>query len=669
MDAWKRVLDALGGRRILVALGVIYVVAAFGLFFGELVRGAPVGDIPLNFFLIGGPGVVLLVGGYRLPETDIEPRFYATVAGWSLGAIAVMAVILVLYHLQPGVAISGPIQNSLILTGLAGVAGFAAGSHNARARTRAFELERYEKTVETVWDGVTMLDDDDRFVMVNEAICEMTGYDREEIVGAHATKILDETAYERAGELHDKVAEGELDVATMEYDLQTADGGSIPVEARFGPVEFEDGSVGGTGVIRDATERLERERTLEQRARQQQVVSDLGQLALETDDLDELMEEAARRVAITLDTDHCKVLELDHEGETLQFRLRQGVGWDAGHVGEATVSATETDSPAAYTLASDRPVVVEDFETETRFSGSDLLASHDVRSGISTIIGPFDEPWGILGAYGTDRRSFSEEDVNFVQSVANILAEAIERYQYKEELEGLVADLEESNERLEQFAYAASHDLQEPLRMVSSYLQLIDRRYEDVLDEEGREFLAFAVDGADRMRAMIEGLLEYSRVETEGRPLESVDLEGVLADAMDDLELRITQSEAEIEVGALPRVTGDEHQLRQVLQNLLDNAIEYSGDHPPRVRVWADRNGAEWTVSVRDDGVGIDPADQERIFEVFQRLSAATDHDGSGIGLALCERIVDRHGGEISVESEPGEGSTFSFTLPADVGR
>ena len=225
--------------------------------------------------------------------------------------------------------------------------------------------------------------------------------------------------------------------------------------------------------------------------------------------------------------------------------------------------------------------------------------------------------------------------------------------------------LEESNERLEQFAYAASHDLQEPLRMVTSYLQLLEQRYADAFDEEGEEFLDFAVDGADRMREMIDALLEYSRVETRGDPFEPVELDAILADVLADLQLQIDEADAEITTERLPRVEGDASQLRQVFQNLLDNAIQYSGETPPRIHVEANRRGREWVISVRDDGIGIDPDDQDRVFTVFDRLHSRDEYEGTGIGLALCQRIVERHGGEIWVDSEPGEGSTFSFTLPA----
>ncbi|RKD95675.1 sensor histidine kinase [Halopiger aswanensis] len=229
-------------------------------------------------------------------------------------------------------------------------------------------------------------------------------------------------------------------------------------------------------------------------------------------------------------------------------------------------------------------------------------------------------------------------------------------------------ELEASNERLEQFASAVSHDLQEPLRMVTSYLELLEGRYGDELDEDGREFLDYAVNGADRMGEMIDGLLEYARVETRGESFEPVDLNAVVADVREDLQVKLDESDADLTVEDLPRVTGDRSQLRRVFQNLLENALEYSGDDPPRVHVGAEPaadGGAGWIVSVRDEGIGLDPEHADRIFDLFERLHAKADHQGTGIGLALCERIVDRHGGEIWVDSEPGEGTTFYVELPA----
>ncbi|WP_436344415.1 ATP-binding protein [Natronorubrum sp. FCH18a] len=250
---------------------------------------------------------------------------------------------------------------------------------------------------------------------------------------------------------------------------------------------------------------------------------------------------------------------------------------------------------------------------------------------------------------------FTDGDRRYV-AVAHF--DITERHEYQRRLE-------ESNERLEQFAYAVSHDLREPLRMVTSYLELLERQYAGELDASADEFIDYAVDGAERMKAMIEGLLEYSRIDTRGESFDSIDLEAVLDDVLLDLERRIEESDAEITSESLPTVAGDASQLRQLFQNLLDNAIEYSGEQPPRVTISATRDEDEWIVSVSDEGIGIDSADEDRVFEVFQRLHSHEEHAGTGIGLALCRRIVERHGGEIWIDSGPNDGTTFSFTLPA----
>ena len=405
----------------------------------------------------------------------------------------------------------------------------------------------------------------------------------------------------------------------------------------------------------------QRETELHTRIRQQEIVKELGQQALEDDDLDQLMHDAAAAVAENLDNDYCKVLELLPGGD--EVFLRQGVGWQEGLVGNATVP-TDLDSQAGYTLISEEPIIVGDLRTEDRFSGPDLLINHDVVSGISVIIGTVEEPWGILGTHTTEERNFTEYDINFVKSVANLLAAAIERQEYQNELEATVAQLEESNNRLEQFAYAASHDLQEPLRMVSSYLQLLDGRYEDTLDEEGQEYLDYAVDGAERMREMIDGLLAYSRIDMQGEDFSPTDCNAVIAEVKDSLQVSIEESNAEITADSLPPVYADESQLTQVFQNLLSNAIKYSGEEPPEIHITAEQNQQEWMFSVSDQGIGIDPDEADEIFDVFQRLHSREEYAGTGIGLAVCERIIERHDGRIWVESEPGEGSTFSFTLP-----
>ncbi|MFC6724625.1 PAS domain S-box protein, partial [Halobium palmae] len=400
---------------------------------------------------------------------------------------------------------------------------------------REAELRRAATIVETVDDGIYALGPDDRFVSVNEAYLEMTGYSREELLGAPASTVTGEELVGDIDRVRSTLETDEEGVTTLRTDLPTKGGPTIPVEARISRFELDDGEFGRVGVVRDVSERerleaelsdaLERitdaffgldeewrftyvneraerllqqaeeelvgesvweqfpeaadstfreeyeramaeqeavsfeeyyppldtwfevnaypsrsglsvyfrditervvaQRELEARLTQQEAIAELGRTALRTEDLDRLMERAARLVAEGLDNDYCKVLDLDPE--TDELLLRQGVGWREGIAGSATVAADDEGSQAGYTLGSEEPVVVEDLTTEERFDGPELLTSHDVRSGISTIIGPYEKPWGILGTHDTERKSFSEHDVAFVQSVANLLWTAVER--------------------------------------------------------------------------------------------------------------------------------------------------------------------------------------------------------------------------------------------------
>ena len=227
-----------------------------------------------------------------------------------------------------------------------------------------------------------------------------------------------------------------------------------------------------------------------------------------------------------------------------------------------------------------------------------------------------------------------------------------------------IEELNRSNEELAQFANIASHDLQEPLRMVASYTQLLARRYKEKLDSDADEFIAFAVDGANRMQQLIQDLLSYSRISTNTHEMQSVSSEEALQQALTNLRGTLEESHAEVTHGPLPPVMANEVQLIQLFQNLLSNAIKYQNPGVPRVHVTAVRNGGKnWTFSVQDNGMGIDPQYFERIFGMFQRLHNRDQFTDTGIGLAVCKKIVERHGGNISVESQMGIGSTFRFAL------
>ncbi|MEW6418146.1 MAG: ATP-binding protein [Nitrospirota bacterium] len=232
------------------------------------------------------------------------------------------------------------------------------------------------------------------------------------------------------------------------------------------------------------------------------------------------------------------------------------------------------------------------------------------------------------------------------------------------ELRQRTEELARSNAELEQFAYVASHDLQEPLRMISSYVQLIERRYKGKLDRDANEFINFASEGASRMQRMINDLLAYSRVGTRGKRFETVNLEAILAQALDNLQLAIKEKNAIVTHDPLPVAFGDSGQLTQVFQNLIDNAIKFCGEERPEVHVSAELKGNECVCSVQDNGIGIDPEFINRLFLLFQRLHTRKEYPGTGLGLAICKRIVERHGGKIWVESWPDQGSTFYFKIP-----
>ncbi|MFP9190969.1 PAS domain-containing sensor histidine kinase [Natronosalvus vescus] len=607
-------------------------------------------------------------------------------------------------------------------------------------KARERELERYETAFETIWDGVTILDSEGCFVLVNDAFCALTGHERDDVIGEHVTVVLDESVHEEAAELYEDVTAGSLDVATMTYDLQTSTGERVPVEARFGPYQHEDGSAGGVGVIRDISERKARNRELQQYETIVETVEDGIYVLDETYHFSAVNDAYVEMTGYTREEllgEHCSIVvgdDVSSQAATLSEHLTRGEDQGAATI-EADIERADGSRMPAESRFTPLPTddgayrgtvgVVRDLtdrlehqrkleESERRYrtlvehfpDGMVALFDDDLRY---TAVGgqllehsPDDRSdlvnESILDRYPDDivdaiephfRRALAGEttefeveyldrhlhayalpigdggddgdgdsdDVGDIDAGMLVVQDITERREYQQRLE-------ESNERLEQFAYAASHDLQEPLRMVSSYLQLIERRYGDHLDEEGTEFLEFAVDGADRMREMINGLLEYSRIETLGDPVEPTPLDPILESVLDDLHLKIEEADAEITADSLPEVMGDANQLRQVFQNLLDNALEYSGETPPEVDIGAERRGDEWVVSISDRGVGIDPDATDRVFEVFERLHTHDEHAGTGIGLALCTRIVERHGGDIWVESAPGEGSTFSFTLP-----
>ena len=317
------------------------------------------------------------------------------------------------------------------------------------------------------------------------------------------------------------------------------------------------------------------------------------------------------------------------------------------------------------------PVWMEDLSAESRLARREAALNAGLRSAFAFPILVGGEFYGVMEFFSRTTRERDERVLEIAQTAGIQIGQFIARLQAEsalheanDELERQAEELMRSNAELQQFAYVASHDLQEPLRMISSYTQLLQRRYGERFEPEAKEFMAFVVDGATRMKQLIEDILAYSRVGTRAREFKPTQCENALRKALVNLRAAIEATGASVTHSPLPEVDADEVQLVQLFQNLIGNALKFQGGEPPRIHVSAAERPGAWEIGVRDNGIGIDPQYFERIFMVFQRLHSKGEYPGTGIGLAICKKVVDRHGGRIRVESAPGQGSTFYFTLP-----
>jgi hypothetical protein len=271
---------------------------------------------------------------------------------------------------------------------------------------------------------------------------------------------------------------------------------------------------------------------------------------------------------------------------------------------------------------------------------------------------------GTLAFGARTRKDFTEEDLSFMKTVADLVVTAIERKRAQAALQLTAEEVKRSNRDLEQFAYIASHDLHEPLRAVDGYVKLLQRRFPQNVDPKALEYINGAVEGAGRMERLINDLLAFSRVGTHGGAFSPANLDAILDEALHNLQAGIKSAQVKVTRDALPMLTVDATQMMQLFQNLIGNAIKFRSGRPPEIHVGARKEPGRWVFSVRDNGIGIEPQYFERIFQIFQRLHTRKYYPGTGIGLAICKKMVERHHGDIWVESQPGQGSTFFFSLP-----
>jgi len=527
------------------------------------------------------------------------------------------------------------------------VAGFTRDitEHRRRERLEREANERLETLVENIPVVLFTLDSDGVFTSSVGKGLETLGLDTGQLNGVSVYDAYAE--YDDITDAVDRALAGEEVRVTQELD----DG--LTFETWYRPVFDDAGDLSQiVGVARDITALERRHERLERVTRATQQLPN----ARSERDVAEITVDIAAAVI------DCPVVGWwRYEAETDALLPTAAAGATVDVAGDEASDALPKFDPGDDVMdvfSTGTPQVVEEGAIATlSLDGSGLEALYLFPVGDRAL----------LAIGSTEAGHFEGFERNLIEILGRSATDALERVIREAELESQREDLKRSNENLQQFAYTASHDLQEPLRMVASYVDLIEQEYGDKLDEEGTEYVEFAVNGARRMQAMIDALLQYARVQTRAQDFEETDPNEVLDDTLDGLKMRIQETNARITQDSFPLVKADPNQLGQVFQNLIKNGITHGArtTGPPEIEVSARATDGVVTFLVADNGPGIDASVEDDVFEIFKRGS--TDDDGTGIGLALCQRIVNRHDGKIWVESSGDGGTTLAFSLPAPV--
>ena len=496
------------------------------------------------------------------------------------------------------------------------------------AETHLAQMEsRYRGLLEAAPDAMVVVNQGGEIVLLNVQAEKQFGYRRDVLIGQKVTNIIPQGFAERL------IADGTRTAAEalaqqigtgIELTGLRRDGSEFPIEIMLSPLESVE-EILVTAAIRNISVRKEAEKRMAQMEGRYHG----------------LLEAAPDAMVVVNRSGEIVLLNVQAEKQ-FGYRRNELLGQQVNNI---------IPEGFAERLVADGLRSAEDALAQQIGTGIELIGRRKdgTEFPIEIMLSPLQSNEEILVTAAI-------RDITLRRKVAAQLLEKI-------------AELNRSNEELGQFAYIASHDLQEPLRMVASYTQLLSRRYKGKLDADADEFIDFAVDGATRMQRLIQDLLAYSRIGTKGKDLRETSSEEALRKALTNLSGSIEESGAQVTHDRLPTVMADETQLIQLFQNLVGNAIKYQGPGTPQVHVAAKNGGRKWTFSVQDNGVGIDPKYFEKIFGMFQRLHKREEFAGTGIGLAICKKIVERHGGSISVESSPGHGSTFRFALPEAKGQ
>jgi PAS domain S-box-containing protein len=487
--------------------------------------------------------------------------------------------------------------------------------------------ERYRRTFELAGSGVAHIGLDRKFVRVNRRLCEILGYPEQELIGMTGREISHREDHDVINTQRARLYAGEIEHVRVEKRYLRKDGSTVWVTFSM-VLERDDAGrpLYEIAIFDDITERKRAEAAV-------------------------LESEERFRSLTQLSSDWYWEQDAEFGLKFMSRRMGEKTGLDAA----AYIGRKRWDQPALNLSEADWAAHRAQLERHEPFR--DFEMERENPAGGTRWISVSGEP--IFDARGrfTGYRGVGSDVTARKQGEAD-LKRAHDELAHKAE------ELQRSNAELEQFAYVASHDLQEPLRMVSSYTQLLGKRYGERFDGDAKEFMHYIVDGAARMKQLIEDLLAYSRVGTKGKEFKPVAVEAPLKKAITNLHAAIAESSAAVTWDPLPTVDADEVQLAQLFQNLMGNALKFRGAGVPRIHVSAAEKDGEWHITVADNGIGIEPQYYERIFMLFQRLHTMGEYPGTGIGLAICKKVVERHGGRIWVHSTLGEGSQFQFTLP-----
>ena len=472
--------------------------------------------------------------------------------------------------------------------------------------------------------------------------------------------LLHEDDRERVHAIVEQAAQDHQDF-TFEHRLRRKDG-SVRVLSSRGHVETDEQGVPVrmVGIAQDITEHKQREALLTQNQQRLQLMHMVAASMAGGFDAMDLIEYTVMLLSEAFPDTRASYLLIEDD---LQARYLNTRGPE--QMGDLTGTAVDLRQAPGFIdkLKQRDPVTVFDVRDEATLSEiQDCLRAAGIAACLDMPIPLACGGLGVLALHADRPRHWRAHEVDTLMAVGRQLGVALSDVYRREQaelahaqVEAQARDLQRSNQDLERFAYVASHDLREPLRTVGSYAQLLQRRYGEQLDESAGEFIEFMVDAVNRMQGLIQDLLGYSRAGRAEKPLQAVPLQPVVDGILRDLGQVIDETGVQIECGALPDVQADPGQITQVLQNLIGNAIKFRGEQTPKVEIDAQADGDDWVIRVRDNGIGIDPEQRERVFEIFQRLHTHDAYPGTGIGLAICKKIIERHGGRIWVEgAEPG---------------